>query len=662
MRRIHSGTRPAGQAGEEAGPASSEAGPLRVLILEDQPDDAELLELELRRAGFEPNTIRLESEHGFASSLTEQLDVILSDYSMPQFDALRALSLLQQSGLDIPFIVVTGSFEAGAIECMKRGAADYLLKDRLGRLGPAILQSMRDRILRRERREIEAALRQSEARFRSVAESAIDALVLADEDGVIGYANPAATQTFGYPEEHLLGQHLKVLLAPDAQPGFEPGVEHVGLWAQRGRHTEVVGRKRDGTEFPMDLALSSWEAAGRSFLSVVIRDQTEAKAALKQAQLQDRLAAVGQLAAGIAHDFNNILGTIMLYSELLLRYDGLPDQEERRLRTMVQQARRGANLVSQILDFSRRSVVQRHAMDLVPFMEEMVELLSRTLPETVRSSLSVADERTVVEADPTRLQQVIMNLALNARDAMPDGGELRFTLDRCEFGAEQAPPFAGMPERRWVRLRLTDTGSGISPENLPRVFEPFFSTKAPGDGTGLGLAQVYGLIKQHSGYIDVASEPGAGTTFTIFLPDSQREAGEARAVEAVEDTPGAGETILLVEDNETTREAVGEILKSLKYQVISASSGKHAIEIYERDPGGIDLVLTDLVMPDMGGKALYEALSAKHEGVKVLMMTGYPLGVETKELLDRRKVDWLQKPFSSETVSQKVRELLSRAE
>lgn len=636
---------------------------LRLLILEDQPHDADLIELELRRAGFKLQAIRLESEAEFLANLHEDLDIILSDFSMPSFDALRALDLLQQSGLDIPFIVVTGSFEREAIECMRRGAADYLQKDRLGRLVPAVQQAIQDNQMRREKRRVEQALHESEARFRGVAEAAVDALVVLDEHGLIGYCNPATEAIFGYRADQTVGQSPTVLLAEQEHERLRTSLAKLtesGSLPSPSRRGEFSGRRRDGSEFPMELALSFWELEGRNFIGASIRDLTETKQALEKAQLQDRLAAVGRLAAGIAHDFNNILGTITLYSELLMRSQDLPEAEQQRLKTMIQQSRRGANLVSQILDFSRRSVVQRHAMDLAPFLKDLTTLLSRTLPETIRIGLELGDDRYVIEADPTRLQQVIMNLSVNARDAMPDGGELRIVVDRFQLDDRSTPPFRGMPAGNWIRLRLIDTGSGIQSEDLPKVFEPFFTTKQPGAGTGLGLAQVYGLVKQHDGYIDVASEVGAGTTFTIYLPSSKRKS-QQRSIEPGVSSPGAGETILLVEDDEATRHAVAEILNSLHYDVISSTTGRQALAIYERDPAGIDLVLSDLVMPDMGGAALFEELSRSHDGVKLLLMTGYPMEDQTRELLNRRRVDWIQKPFSSQIVAEKVRSLLARS-
>ena len=637
--------------------------PLHVLILEDRPEDAELVVLELRRAGFEFEHQRVDTEQAYLASLAPELDLILSDYSMPNFDAMRALSLLQATDLDIPFIVVTGSFEDRAIECMKRGAADYLIKDRLGRLAPAVSQALNDRMLRREKWRVEQALRASEARFRSVAESALDGLVLVDDKGEVGYWNPAAEQIFGSTEDEMLGKQLTLLLATQEHGRWTAAFGSFGSTGHRepgGRREEYVGRRKDGTEFPLELALSAWEVEGRSFLTASIRDLTESKRALRREQLQDRLAAVGQLAAGIAHDFNNILGTIILYCELLLRYQGLPEKEQVRLNTMVQQAKRGANLISQILDFSRRSVVERHSLDLVPFIKEVVELLSRTLPEDIRLSFAQPQERVIIEADPTRMQQLIMNLALNARDAMPLGGELNFSLDRYAFELGSRTPFEGMPDKRWIRLRLQDTGTGISKEALPHVFEPFFTTKPPREGTGLGLAQVYGIVKQHDGYVDVGSEEGKGTTFTLYLPASPKAEAVAATQPSLEAAPGAGETILLVEDDEATRQAVAEILRALQYRVISAIGGRQALEIYDRDPSGIDLVLSDLVMPDMGGRVLFEVLSEKYKEVRMLLMTGYPLGSDTRDLLDRRKVAWLQKPFSSQSVARKVRGLLTQ--
>jgi hypothetical protein len=639
------------------------ATPLRVLILEDRPLDAELMVLELRRAGFDPQWTRVDTEQDFLTNLSQEFDIILSDYSMPKFDALQALILLQGIGQDIPFIVVTGIFEADAIECMKQGAADYLIKDRLARLGPAVAQALEERELREEKQEIELALRESEARFRSVAEAALDALVVVDGDGRIGYWNPAVKEIFGYEDAELRGRLLALLFASEDADRYRIGMEAFAASGESpllGKLEEFVGRRQDGTEFPMEVAFSSWEVSGRKFLSASIRDLSDAKEALRRAQLQDRLAAVGQLAAGIAHDFNNILGTIILYSELLLRQERLPEEENGRLTTMIKQAKRGAKLVSQVLDFSRRSVIERSAMDMTKLLKEVEELLSRTLPATIHLKLDLEGERFVINADPTRMQQVVMNLALNARDAMPDGGELTIRLDSFDFQPGQAIPFQGMRERGWARLRISDTGEGITADDLPHVFEPFFTTKAPGKGTGLGLAQVYGIVKQHEGFIDLTSQQGEGTTFTIYLPASGVQAGLPLVDSGTQVEPGNGETILVVEDDEATRIAVADILESLQYRVICASDGSEAMEIYNRNPDEIDLILSDLVMPDLSGRALYEELSQQHEGVKILIMTGYPLGEDTRELLDRRTVDWLQKPFSSQTVARKVRDMLKQ--
>ncbi|MEJ2012802.1 MAG: ATP-binding protein, partial [Anaerolineales bacterium] len=376
-------------------------------------------------------------------------------------------------------------------------------------------------------------------------------------------------------------------------------------------------------------------------------------------QLQSRLAAVGQLAAGIAHDFNNILGTILLYAELMLNNQSLAEKDRERLTTIFGQAQRGANLTSQVLDFSRRSVMERHAVDLVPFFQELESLLSRTLTESVQISFEANPRGSfVVDADPTRMQQVIMNLALNARDAMPKGGQLHFELSEERIDTS-APPFPGMDEELWIRIDVVDTGEGIPEDVMPHIFEPFFTTKPAGEGTGLGLAQVYGIIKQHDGFIDAQSVVGKGTRFTIYLPAVQ-ESDDIFAPPDVRSTSdGAGETILVVEDDEATRAAVSEILESLGYRVLTVADGQEALETISKSGMNLDLVLSDLVMPNMGGRDLYYAVKQEFPHIKMILMTGYPLGGQTRELLDRERVAWLQKPLTSELLAMAVRDMLA---
>jgi PAS domain S-box-containing protein len=394
----------------------------------------------------------------------------------------------------------------------------------------------------------------------------------------------------------------------------------------------------------------------------LLRDVTEERKLQRQTQLQDRLAAVGQLAAGIAHDFNNIMGAIILYSDMLLQDDAFPEAYRDRLKTIFQQSQRATSLIQQILDFSRRSIMKPYPMDMVPFLKEFKRLLERILPENIHLELDYEGEGFVVRADPGRFQQVLMNLALNARDAMPEGGNLDIRLRRLKIRHGERPIFRDMPSGEWILLSVSDTGAGIPPEDLPHVFEPFFTTKAPGEGTGLGLAQVYGIVKQHEGYIDVTSYAEAGTTFLIYLPALSVSAEKGTG--SLRDKPplkGRRETILVVEDDAATLEAIGEVLNSLNYEVMTATDGSEALETFAEHQDRIDLVLTDLVMPTMGGMELYRTLREHHPALGLVIMTGYPLGRGTRELLEHERVRWVKKPLSADVLAETVRDALEAA-
>lgn len=391
--------------------------------------------------------------------------------------------------------------------------------------------------------------------------------------------------------------------------------------------------------------------------TLIVREVSEARRMQTRAQQQDRLAAVGQLAAGIAHDFNNIMNAIILFSEMMLSETQLSDRGRERVRTIIQQAQRATTLTRQILDFGRQTIMELRPINLVPFIKEFRRLMERTLPESIRIHVTIDEEELVLRADPARMQQVFMNLVLNARDAMPDGGELRIHLDRWKLAPGRVPPFQGMPSREWVRAQVSDNGSGIHPDEIVHIFEPFYTTKPPGQGTGLGLAQVYGIVKQHSGYIDVQSQLGSGTTFLLYLPALEVQAAEEEQVDYQLPNRGHEETILVVEDEPATRLAVGEILTALNYRVISATNGHEAMDVILRADPAIDLVLSDMVMPGMGGVDLFQALEGKDTAIRMVLMTGYPLGSDTRMLLDRERITWVQKPLNSK----KLAEIVSKA-
>jgi len=379
---------------------------------------------------------------------------------------------------------------------------------------------------------------------------------------------------------------------------------------------------------------------------LTLRDVTQERDIQEHIQMQNRLATVGQLAAGIAHDFNNIMAAIVVYADLLLMEPSLSDASQERLTIIQQQVQRASSLIRQILDFSRRSVMEQVTLDLLPFIKEIEKLLARTLPETMRLEMRFEQGEYIVKADPTRLQQVFMNLAVNARDAMTEGGTLRFEVKHLNFPATDSPPVMDMPSGDWVQVSVSDTGDGISQENLTHIFEPFFTTKPAGLGTGLGLAQVYGIVRQHDGFINVESEIGSGTCFNIYLPSFARLSSESSLPNKFEKIDGTGMTVMLVEDDPTTRTAMHTLLESQNFSVLIADNGKNAVEILKRESDSVSLVISDMVMPEMGGMELYTVMQIRWPDIKILFVTGHPLNSDDQEILEQGRVDWLQKPFS----------------
>jgi PAS domain S-box-containing protein len=393
---------------------------------------------------------------------------------------------------------------------------------------------------------------------------------------------------------------------------------------------------------------------------VVVRDVTQQREFEHHVQHQQRLAAVGQLAAGIAHDFNNIMAVIVLYSEIALRRSDLPSKLREHLRIINQQGQRASDLINQILDFSRSATLDLRPLDLVPLLKEQVKLWERTLPEHIRLDFAYdSDVYYIVKADPTRMQQMFMNLAVNARDAMPEGGTLRIDLERVRFRTDDVPTLPGLHSGSWLRIHVSDTGTGIPDEVLPHIFEPFFTTKAPDRGSGLGLAQVFGIVSQHNGAIDVETQMGEGTTFVIYLPALPSPDRSAPPVTIEGLVHGHGETILVVEDNASTRLALVDSLTQLNYHILEAANGQEGLELFERAGGGIALVLSDLVMPEMGGLTFTRLLRAHDPAARVVVLTGHMLGEEVDSLREAGVVAWLQKPPSLEQLSQVVAQALA---
>jgi len=484
-----------------------------------------------------------------------------------------------------------------------------------------------------------------------------EGILLENAMGHITFVNPRTAELLGYTPQELTGRRWMDIVDPEhlAAVEEEAAKQSQGIASQY----EIILLTREGQQVPVIVSARPLFDDGHfdGVLSV-FADITERKHLEEQMRRQDRLAAVGQLAAGIAHDFNNLLTAIMLYAQMLLRKPHLPPDLAPSLEIILSESRRAAQLVQQILDFSRRSMMEAKTVDLVSFIREVIDILQRTLPENIRLLMEVGADEYVVNADPTRIQQVLMNLVVNARDAMPGGGELRISLSRMEVEAGEEPPVAEMSAGEWVCLAVSDTGTGMPPEVLSHLFEPFFTTKPVGQGTGLGLAQVYGIVKLHKGCIGVETEVGRGTTFRIYLPTY----GAGKVEKALqEETPplleGQGETILLVEDEEKVLAVGRDILESLGYRVLTAADGREALEVY-RSAERVDLVLTDIVMPEMGGRELVRELNKTNPGLRALAITGYALTEDLGKLKEEGILDVVLKPFEMNTLAEAVRRAL----
>lgn len=503
-----------------------------------------------------------------------------------------------------------------------------------------------------ERLRLYAETGQRAEQIGQIIRSVPDGMLLLNEEGRILQANPAG-QTYVNILGDINGQ--PTALAQLGQGGLAQGAVLKRLGDQplpwlltsppQGQWHEIHQNRRifEAIAHPLtsDSISNEWV--------LLLREVTRQREVQEQLQRQERLAAVGQLASGIAHDFNNLMGAILLHSQLLDRSPNLGEKERERMGLIQAQARHASAMIEQILDFSRRSVLERHPLDLLPLLKEQVRLLQRTLPEHIEIAFEIAqdEDEYVVQADPTRIQQMVMNLAINSRDAMPQGGRLVLGLDKLQFKRPSQLPLPGMTTGEWVQLIVRDTGAGIASDVLDHLFEPFFTTKEPGKGTGLGLAQVYGIVGQHNGHISVDSQLGNGAAFTIYLPALQT-AEEARAAAVEESMPlGEGRLLLLVEDNESLRTALADYLTLSGYRLLTANNGREALDVLAETAERPELILSDVVMPQMGGVALVEYLRKQGDLTPFILLTGHPLDMTVMEpLRSQGLATWLQKPIN----------------
>jgi PAS domain S-box-containing protein len=760
--------------------------PLHILIVEDSRNDAELIVEHLRGANFTPTWQRVETEAEFLANLHSGLDLILSDNSLPNFSGKRALELTRESGHGIPFIFVSGTMgEEAAVQAIKNGAADYVMKDRIDGLGSAVAHALEEHRLRRGFIKAEQGVAEAERKFRTLfdaahdpiyilhnglfvdcnrkgefmygrtwnqivghspdefapelqpdgtnsrekaftivqkalagepqsfdwcvfhndgslvyseislnrveidgkvclfaisrdvtdrrqaeeriseqaalLEHARDAISVRDLTGKILFWNSGAERIYGWRRDEILGHDITRLTFPSPAIFEEANrlVVENGEWVG-----EFVNKGKDRRELTVE---ARWtllrDKAGKPKSVLAIHsDVTEKKAFETQLMRAQRMESIGTLAGGIAHDLNNILTPILTSVEILKLRETDP-QVKRTLETIEASSKRGADIVRQVLSFARGIKGERVEVYPKRLLQDIERLIGETFPKNIRLKLKLPSNCSAILGDPTRLHQILVNLCVNARDAMPQGGDLTLAVENFVLDEAAAAKRIGAIPGNYVLLSVADTGVGIPPEILDKIFEPFFTTKEVDKGTGLGLSTVLAIVKGHGGFIDVESEVGRGTVFKAFLPAMRASPQRRNTASVLAGWPrGEGEMILIVDDEAPIRQIASETLSSFGYRTLTARDGAEALEIYKDRSSDIAAVLTDMTMPIMDGPATIRALREVDPHAKIIASSGFKLYSDRDRRSEPGTKYFLAKPYSAEGLLTTVRAALDDAE
>jgi two-component system cell cycle sensor histidine kinase/response regulator CckA len=637
---------------------------LRIVHLEDDPNDKVLVLATLQREGIDCDVASVSTKAEYVAALEKgNVELILSDYSLPGFDGLAALDIASRMVPHIPFILVSGTLgEEAAIESLRSGATDYVLKTRLNRLVPAVRRAVEEATERRVRRAAEIAL-ERERKFLLALLDSLDAGVVAcDQKGILTLFNRATRELHGLPEEPLApdqwASHYNLFDADGKTPLATDAIPlHRALRGEKLRHAEIVIRSRGGDARTLMVSGQPIVNDDGEMLGAVatMQDVTEHKKLERQFQQAQKMEAMGLLAAGVAHDFNNLLTVVAGYCQLARSRVQPGHPILRDLDEVSKAGERAAQLTRQLLAFSRQQVLEPRVLDLNAVIEGVGKMLRRLLGSDIDLTFRPGPSLGRIRADVGQVEQVLVNLIVNARDAMPDGGEIIIETDNVEVRDDPA-----VPPGRYVVVTVTDTGCGMDVETLSRIFEPFFTTKEVGRGTGLGLSTVHGIVKQSDGRITVQSEQDLGTVFRIYFhPVAGAEVPARSATSGTPPDRGA-EAVLVVDDDPLILGLVSEILRLQGYAVIEASSGQAAATILENAIQELDAVVSDVVMPQLNGRDLVRHIAKVRPNLAILLMSGF-VGGNAEELgsVLGPRVGFIQKPFTPEALLGKLRTVLS---
>ncbi len=755
--------------------------PLRVLLVEDMEDDALLVLRTLITGGFQPEHQIVDTPAGMKSALDAgPWDIVISDFSMPKLSGLDALALLRKSGLDTPFILVSGTFgEEEAVRCLHAGATDYLLKERLHRLPSAVKRALDEVEDHRQLRRAEDSLKVSEQRSRAILDSALDAIVTMDAEGRIVEFNPAAERMFGYARNKVIGETMADLIIPPAfRERHRRALTHFSPDSKSsilGRQIEILALRRDGSEFPVELFIQRIALGGSALFTGFIRDITvrkQAEAALKLSEFSvqnaslptfwisrearilrvnlaacdllgcseaellakaftefdpdltgerwparwqesrerrkmsfetrlrhtngstipveidlnwfefdgleyyfafvrdlterrkqeraalrsQRMESIGSLAGGIAHDLNNALAPVLMTGELLrAQYPKEPEL----LDMAMASVKRAAGMVRHLLTFAKGADGERLTVQPRTLVRDLQKLINGSFPKNIELVIKCNATLPTVVGDATQLHQVLLNLCVNARDAMPQGGTLTLEAETVEMDATQASFVAGAKPGKYLALRVRDTGTGIQPEIVDRIFEPFFTTKDAGTGTGLGLSTCVGIVKGHGGFLQVYSHPGEGSAFTVYLPRG-RAGGDTEIISRMaEKYSGQGQLILFVDDEPSVRDAARAVLQRLNFIPVMADGGADGLVQAALHRSDIRAIITDLHMPGTDGLAFMREVRRILPEIPIIVASGRLEDDVAGELKSLGMTGRLDKPFTETALAEALRKLLT---